>query len=378
MHHSPDAVLAEEFIFDTAPFPSCHSATLCETGDGLLAAYFGGTHERHPDVQIYLSRKNDGRWGEPVAVADGVLPGDLPRQPTWNPVLFQPSNGPLMLFYKVGPSPKDWWGMVKTSDDAGRSWSDASRLPDGIYGPIKNKPIELPDGTIISPCSVEKIEDADDDGLRAAAAAGNAAASTSASKLPVPPRRPGPAGWFVYFEISTDGGRTWTATDEICPPNRNGNADAIRAIQPSILVHSPTHLRAIGRTKSKRLFTVESHDAGRTWGPLGLLDLPNCNSGTDAVTLADGRHLVVYNHSDTEKIRYPLNVAISDDAQNWNAAAILDTEPPGQYSYSAVIQGRDGTVHIAYTWKRQKMKYVALDPKRLVPRSFDQGKWPER
>lgn len=376
MHHSPDAVLVSEFIYETAPFPSCHSATLCETDDGLLAAYFGGTHERHPDVEIYLSRRKDGRWGEPISIANGVLYGDLPRQPTWNPVLFQPSTGPLMLFYKVGPSPKDWWGMVKTSDDHGRTWSDATRLPDGVYGPIKNKPIELPDGTIISPCSVEKIEDSDDDGLRAAAAAGKATGRRPAASLPVPPRRPGPAGWFVYFEISTDGGRTWTATDEIRPPAVGVGEDAIRAIQPSVLVHSPTHLRAIGRTKSKRLFSIESHDAGRTWGRLNLLDLPNCNSGTDAVTLADGRHLVVYNHSDTEKVRYPLNVAVSNDAQQWHAAAILDAEPPDQYSYPAVIQGRDGIVHIAYTWKRQKMKYVALDPARLQGPSIANGVWP--
>lgn len=385
MHHSPDAVLASEFIFDAAPFPSCHSATLCETDDGLLAAYFGGTHERHPDVEIYLSRRKDGRWGDPTAVADGVLPGGLPRQPTWNPVLFQPTNGPLMLFYKVGPSPKDWWGMVKTSDDHGHTWSDAVRLPDGIYGPIKNKPVELPDGTIVSPCSVEKIEDADDDGLRAAKAAKGeeqavgsekAKSTPNSAPLPVPPRRPGPAGWFVYFEISTDGGRSWAATDEIRAVASPGSDDAIRAIQPSILVHSPTHLRAIGRTKSKRMFSVESHDAGRTWGPLSLLDLPNCNSGTDAVTLADGRYLVVYNHSDTEKVRYPLNVAISHDAQNWKATAVLDADPPGQYSYPAVIQGRDGTVHIAYTWKRQKMKYVALDPSRLVTRELHGGQWP--
>ena len=374
MHDSPDAILAADFIFDAAPFPSCHAATLCETDDGLLASYFGGQHERHPDVLIYVSRRLNGTWGEPVPVADGMQSGDKPRQPTWNPVLFQPTGGPLMLFYKVGPSPKDWWGMVKTSDDAGRTWSDAVRLPDGIYGPIKNKPIELPDGTLVSPCSVEKIEDADDDGLRAARAAG-ASAGGAAGPIDIPPRRPGPAGWFTYFERSTDGGRTWTATDEIRPPG--DPATAIRAIQPSLLIHSPTHLQAIGRTRSKTMFTVESNDAGRTWGAMSLLDLPNCNSGTDAVTLADGRHLLVYNHSDTEKVRYPLNVAISNDGHTWHAAAVLDTEPPGQYSYPAVIQGRDGTVHIAYTWKRQKMKYVALDPAKLVLAPLGNDAWPD-
>ena len=373
MHHSPEAILAEEFIYESAPFPSCHAATLCETDDGLLASYFGGQHERHPDVLIYVSRRKDGEWGEPMPVADGIQTNGGPRQPTWNPVLFQPKNGPLMLFYKVGPSPKDWWGMVKSSDDAGRTWSDAARLPDGIYGPIKNKPIELPDGTIISPCSVEKIEDADDDGLRAAraGAVSNPESVLATGPITVPPRRPGPAGWFVYFEISTDGGKTWAATEEIRPP------EEMKAIQPSILIHSPTHLQAIGRTQANwRLFSVESLNAGRTWGPMTLLDLPNNNSGTDAVTLQDGRHLLVYNHSNTNKVRYPLNVAISNDGRAWQAAAVLDAEGPEQYSYPAVIQGRDGTVHIAYTWKRRKMKYVALDPGKLKLRPIPDAVWP--
>lgn len=373
MHDSPDAILAAEFIYDTATFPSCHSATLCETDDGLLAAYFGGTHERHPDVEIYLSRRKDGRWGEPVSIADGILPNGGPRQPTWNPVLFQPKNGPLFLFYKVGPSPKDWWGMVKTSQDHGHTWSEAQRLPDGIYGPIKNKPIELPDGTIISPTSVEKIEDADDDGLRSAGQAAKPASSSTAdgAPVPVPPRRPGPPGWFVYFEISQDSGKTWSTTDEIRPESE------IKAIQPSILIHSPTHLQAIGRTQANwQLYTVESRDGGRTWGEITLLDLPNNNSGTDAVTLQDGRHLLVYNHSDTNKVRYPLNVAISADGKTWQAAAVLDREGPEQYSYPAVIQGRDGTVHIAYTWKRRKMKYVALDPAKLELKPILNSEWP--
>jgi len=39
------------------------------------------------------------------------------RYPTWNPVLFQPKSGPLMLFYKVGPSPSAWWGMVMSLEN---------------------------------------------------------------------------------------------------------------------------------------------------------------------------------------------------------------------------------------------------------------------
>jgi predicted neuraminidase len=256
-----------------------------------------------------------------MKVADGIQ-SDGSRQPCWNPVLFRPAGGPLMLFYKVGPSPSTWWGMVKTSDDEGLTWGDAARLPDGILGPIKNKPVQLPSGEILSPSSTE-----------------------------------GEGGWRVHFERSADGGKTWSATPPVA------SSHGIGGIQPSILIHSATELQAIGRTRSSRLFETWSNDAGRSWSPLALTPLPNPSSGTDAVTLQDGRHLLVYNHSAVKKVRYPLNIAISEDGKDWLAGPTLEDEPIGQYSYPAAICGQDGLVHVAYTWRRLRMKYAALDPR---------------
>ena len=146
--------VVSEFIFKSAPFPSCHASTIVETKSGqLLAAWFGGTSEGHPDVGIWLSRQVNGQWTAPVEVANG-LQADGTRHPCWNPVLFQPKDGPLMLFYKVGPNPRSWWGLLRTSDDDGRNWSAARRLPEGILGPIKNKPVQLANGDIL--CSVEQ------------------------------------------------------------------------------------------------------------------------------------------------------------------------------------------------------------------------------
>lgn len=351
-------VLRSQFLYESAPFPSCHAATLAESRRGIVAAFFGGTHERHPDVCIWISHLQEQRWTEPVNVADGVQP-DGSRQPTWNPVLFQPRDGPLMLFYKVGPNPRQWWGMVKTSDDGGLTWSDGLRLPDGILGPIKNKPVQLPNGDILSPTSLELEADPNDD------------ANPSAVPNDAPSAPRAETGWHVYFERSTDGGRTWSSTPWV------QHDRWVKAIQPSILIHSPTTLQALGRTKSGRMFSTRSSDAGSTWSKLELIDLPNCNSGTDAVTLQDGRHLLVYNHSRTEKIRYPLNVAVSRDGIAWEGAAVLETEPPGQYSYPAVIQAADGLVHVAYTWKRLRIKHVVLDAARLSPVPIEAGVWPE-
>jgi predicted neuraminidase len=326
---------ASEFIYESASFPACHASTIVETADGLVVAWFGGTHERHPDVGIWVSHLENGQWSAAVEVADGVESVTV-RYPTWNPVLFQPKDGPLLLFYKVGPSPAEWWGMVKTSDDGGHTWSEAKRLPDGILGPIKNKPVQLADGTIISPSSTEFD------------------------------------GWRVHFETSTDVGKSWQAS----PPVNDGTT--IRAIQPSILIYPGNRLQAIGRTRSQGIFEVWSEDGGKTWGKMGLTSLPNPSSGTDAVTLADGRQLLVYNHNPNYKGRSPLNVAVSEGGKNWQAALVLeDDQGENGYSYPAVIQTKDGKVHITYTWRRERIKHVVVDPAKLVLRPLVDGKWPQ-
>ena len=326
-HQNP--IVKSEFIFATAPFPSCHASTIAETKSGLIAAWFGGTAERNPDVCIYVSRKESGKWSPPVAVADGVGFATN-RLPTWNPVLFQPKSGPLLLFYKVGPSPATWWGMLTTSADEGKTWSKPVRLPNGILGPIKNKPVQLANGDLLSPTSVE-----------------------------------GEGGWRVHFERSSDFGKTWTAT----PPVNDGKE--IGAIQPSILFHANGKLQSIGRTKNDKLFEVWSDDNGATWGKMNLMNLPNPNSGTDAVTLHDGRQLLVYNHNtrtgSNNKGRSPLNVAISNDGSDWKPALVLENNPdaPSGFAYPAVIQTSDGLVHITYTWERQRIKHVTVDPAKL-------------
>ena len=221
-----------EFVFESAPFASAHASTIVETRDGLVAAWFGGTREGASDVGIWLSRRVNGKWTAPVEVATGVQP-DGTRYPTWNPVLFELRQGELTLFYKVGPTPRGWWGMVRTSRDGGRTWSDADRLPDGILGPIKNKPVRLSDGTILAPSSTETPET--------------------------------PSTWRVHFERSGDGGKTWQVAR---PPSSTGDGTPIEAIQPSILLHADGRLQAIGRTRSGRVFETWSADRGQMWTPV--------------------------------------------------------------------------------------------------------------
>jgi predicted neuraminidase len=329
-------IVRSEFLFDSAPFPSVHASTIVDTKGGLVAAWFGGTGEGAADVGIWVSRQVGDTWTPPTEVATGVQP-DGTRHPCWNPVLFVMPDGMLSLFYKVGPTPRTWWGMQRVSRDLGSTWGEARRLPDGVLGPVKNKPVQLADGTIVSGSSTE----------------------SDAS----------PSVWRVHFELSTDQGRTWSLVRPAAA-TEGGEHDVI---QPSVLQHRDGTLQAIGRSRSGRIFETRSTDSGRTWSPVTLTPLPNPNAGTDALTLRDGRYLVVYNH--TPKGRTPLNVALSKDGAAWDAALVLEREP-GEYSYPAVIQAADGLVHITYTWKREKIRHVVVDPARLKGTPMADGLWP--
>ncbi|MEO8239522.1 MAG: exo-alpha-sialidase [Flavobacterium sp.] len=336
-----EGIVSEEFIFETASYPSCHAATIAETTKGdLVASWFGGTNEKDPDVGIWVSKRKNGKWTEGVEVANGVMK-EGPRLPTWNPVLYQIPKGDILLFYKIGPSPSEWWGMIIRSSDGGETWSKPEKMPDGFLGPIKNKPVLLPNGTLLSPSSIE-----------------------------------GKDGWRLRMESTPDFGKTWIMGNEI-----SSGKDTISAIQPSILFHKGKKIQAIGRTRNRHLFSTFSDDFGKTWSDISLLNMPNNNSGTDAVTMKNGQHALIYNHvwpnEDQNKgIRSPLNIAISKDGINWDASLVLEDSRIGQYSYPAIIQGSDGMLHCVYTWRRQRIKYVKIDPSKLVSFPMVNGVWP--
>jgi predicted neuraminidase len=330
-----DGYLKEELIFpiDKRPTPQCHASTLAETPSGLVAAWFGGTREKNPDVGIWISRQEDGTWSTPLEVADGIQNDSL-RYPCWNPVLFQVPDGPLLLFYKVGPDPRQWWGEMKSSVDQGRTWSDHRKLGEStlghLIGPVKNKPILLEDGTLLCPSSTEKIEN-------------------------------GEVYWKVHFEMTKDLGVTWRV---VGPINDGIEFDAI---QPSILTYMDGSMQILCRTMQNFVSESWSFDGGETWSLMKATGLPNPSAGTDAVSLKDGRQLLVYNHSDSGKNspgREILNVAISSDGESWKPVMTLENQK-GEYSYPAVIQTSDGLVHITYTYNRRSVKHVVIDPLKI-------------
>lgn len=328
------AVLKTEYIYNAkdVPFPSCHASTIVESNEGLIAAWFGGTDEKNPDVGIWVSRFIDGKWSIPVEAANGVQNKDL-RYPSWNPVLFKKDNGEIVLYYKVGPDPRSWWGLFKTSKDNGKTWSSKNKIPDNLLGPIKNKPVRLPNGNILYPTSFET-----------------------------------PKKWNIYLETSTQDLKNW---GKINIDNNNLNS-----IQPSILFYEDGKMQLLCRSKNKKINQSWSKDKGKTWSAVAPTTLPNNNSGIDAVTLANGMQLLVFNP--IIRGRNKLAVAVSKDGVNWNAAILLenDSKKSAEYSYPAVIQTKDGLVHITYTWNRELIKHVLIDPSKIKSKAIVNSKWP--
>lgn len=332
-------ILKDEFIFERAVFPESHASTIAETDDGLIAAWFGGTKEGYKDVCIWTSRLVKNKWTTPVKVADGVL-NDTVRYPCYNPVLYYTPEKELLLFFKIGPNVAGWTGWMIRSKDNGKTWGPREALPEGFLGPVKNKPV-LVNGVLICPSSTEKT------------------------------------GWKFHLEYTRDWGRTWTKSAPLNDPK------IITGIQPSLLQYKDGRMQLLGRSMNRTVNEVWSIDGGKTWSAMQPAALPNNNSGTDAVTLKDGRQLIVYNHVKPDSslprgkgARTPLNVALSKDGKSWYASLILEDSPVSQYSYPSVIQTRDGKVHVVYTWRRERIKHVVIDPAKLEGKAIMNEEWP--
>ena len=323
--------------------PSCHAATIVEAAPGaLLAAWFAGSYEGHPDVAIWLARYQNGVWGEPVVVADEL------EVSHYNPLLFRDRTGALWLFYKIGLSVPTWTGMYRQSHDGGHTWSAPAMLPAGLIGPAKNKPITLSNGDILCGTSHETW-----------------------------------GSWACWVEASSDGGRNWTQHGPIVAPGSGryeAGSDAVVSavwdeasgrlvlprhfagvIQPALWEYVPGHVKMLMRSTQRVgcVCAATSDDYGRTWSPSERVAIPNPNSGLDAVRLQDGRIVLACNP--VQEGRTPLSVLVSyDNGTTWPRRLDLETGA-GEYSYPAIIQAADGQVHVAATHRRERIMHYVFE-----------------
>ncbi|HEY1188611.1 MAG TPA: sialidase family protein [Gemmata sp.] len=306
------------FIFEKAPFPSCHASTLVEREAGkLMAAWFGGKAEGAKDVEIWASTFNGKTWSKPEVL------GTEPGQPCWNPVLFKTAKGTLFLWYKAGPKPDNWTGYVRTSADSGKTWSKPEMMPSTHVGPVRAKPIQLTNGTILAGTSWESYRN-----------------------------------WVPFVDRSADEGKTWKRSNPFPVPGR------FNQIQPTLFETKDGRIVALMRSSNPRaICRAESKDGGATFSAAEETNLANPSAGIDCVKTAAGDVFLIYNPNAI--LRTPISLARSaDDGKTWKKVADLETEP-GEYSYPAIIESSAGTLEITYTWKRTHIKHQSFDPKKF-------------
>lgn len=317
----PIKTITRDFIFgDTRPFAQCHASTLVRAADNqFLVAWFGGTHEKHDDVGIWLSKGTPGNWSTPMQVAK------IRFDPHWNPVLHRTVNNDIILFFKVGKIIDEWQTWFIISNDNGVTWSQPHELVKGDRGgrgPVRNKIIVLADGTWLAPASNE---------LK-----GN---------------------WNAFVDRSSDNGKTWTATPFLSYSKDSISEEGI--IQPTLWQSAGGDVHMLLRSSAGVICRSDSKDNGLTWSPVYKTKLPNPNSGIDLTQLSDGTLALLYNRSGKNwGPRWPLAVTVSwDDGKSWTTSLDIEKGKEGdEFSYPAIVQYGD-TLFATYTWNRQRIAF---------------------
>ncbi|MDP4286119.1 MAG: sialidase family protein [Bacteroidota bacterium] len=315
-----DSLPDKEFLFgDHQPFPECHASTIIHLPDGsFLAAWFGGTEEKNDDVAIWMTKGKPGHWESPFEVAK------INNDPHWNPVLFRAPDGRIHLFFKVGKEIPKWETWTKTSDDEGKSWSEAKELvknDHGGRGPVRNKMIVLSNGTWLAGASNEL-------GL-----------------------------WNSFFDRSDDHGKTWQATPYLTIDRTEIKGKG--TIQPTLWESAPGQVHALLRSSAGIICRSDSKDYGKTWSPIYKTSLPNPNSGIDVAKMPDGTLILAYNPTGKDwGSRGKLALAISfDNGKTWPKKIDLENgNVDDEYSYPAIISFGD-SIAVTYTWNRKKIAF---------------------
>lgn len=304
---------------------SCHSSTIAALPNGeLFATWFAGSGEGEDDVAIWSAYKSpDQSWraGRLFKIREGTSTGSQYGKkdyPHWNPVVAH-YGGQLNLFFKVGPSPRNWWTYLSTLKDDKNEWSKPKKVN---FGPVKNKPILMSDGNMVCGHSTE-------DNYK----------------------------WKSYIQIFSQDNQHIGTSDITVPKD-------VGLIQPTIWESAePGHIHAMMRSNVGLIYRADSDDFGRTWTKAYPTNMPNNNSGIDVIY--DRRRellLMVWNPIWSPAIsarrRGILSIVGShDNGYTWHESLKPNLEwDAGEYSYPAIIE-KDGDYHITHTWNRTNIAY---------------------
>ncbi|WP_153145076.1 exo-alpha-sialidase [Dechloromonas sp. H13] len=304
--------------------PSAHAAALAELADGrIAAAWFAGTREGAADVAVWFATR-DGTWSAPQAIATRESTAAETRayvRKVGNPVLYA-EGGRLHLWF-VSVALGGWAGSSlnhAVSGDGGTSWSPPTKLPTSPFLNISTlgraPPVALADGGLGLPVYHEFV-----------------------------------AKHGEWLRLAADG----RILDKV-----RMAADR-RTLQPAVAVFDRHHALAIlrdGGPGPGRIRVATSADGGQHWPAAAALPLPNPNSSVALLRLQSGRLLIAGNGAGN---RNQLLLWVSDDAgQTWRLARTVESDPDElvEFSYPALLQARDGRIHLAYTWRRQGIKHA--------------------
>ena len=324
----------------------------CPNGDLLVSWYRGSGERTADDVAVFGARKKAGsdKWSEAFLLAD------TPGFPDCNTTMFVDKDGKLWLFWPVILA-NSWESCLthyRVSSDYQKEGSPKWEWQAII--PLKPKDFEevmlrefaawkktitggsaLP-GDLADEYMKKKVGDKLLSRLGWQPRCKPIALASGRILLPLYSDTYN-AG---IMAISDDGGKTWTASQPLA---------GFGSIQPAVLERKDGSVVAYMRENGvfKKIRVAESKDGGVTWGTVGATDLPNPGSGLDAVRLASGNWLLIYN--DTLKGRNSLAVSLSDDeGKTWKWTRHIEKEVTGSYHYPAVIQAKDGGIHAVYSY----------------------------
>ncbi|QFY63465.1 glycosyl hydrolase (plasmid) [Rhizobium grahamii] len=354
-----------------------HAANLAFLPDGTLTCvWFGGTMEGMGDISIYMSRLAPGatRWSQPEKMSDD------PAKSEQNPLIFNAPDGKVWLLYTSQTAGNQDGSVVKCriSSDGGATFGEAYVLCEAPGTFVRQPIIVNKAGTWLLPI------------FRCVGLPGE--------------RWTGDVDTAGVL-ISRDQGKNWLMTEV---------PDSIGAVHMNIVSLDGDDLVAFYRNRfSESVLSSRSSDGGEHWSAPKPIDLPNNNSSIQAAGLKNGAIAMVYNHSNasmsdarrqslydeiegeeepeaapTQAIdrrkavwgvpRAPLSLAFSTDG-GWTFPQRRDLDTGDGYclsnnskdsvnrefSYPSVIQGADGTLHVAYTYYRRAIKYVRLSPEAI-------------
>jgi len=311
-----------------------HAASQVELPDGrVMGFWYGGSREGAQDVAIYqaIFDPQSRKWSEQTAVvtrAQTLAAYGGYAKKIGNAVATIDRDYTLWLFYV---NTLGGWATssinVITSKDLGITWSEPVRLVASSFFNlsylVKGAPVLLADGSIGLP---------------------------------------------VYHELGGKFSEWLHVGLDKQVSGKSRITSGRNAIQPSIVPLSDQYAMAFMRDSAERARRVHvsfTENGAKTWSSAYTIPVKNPNASVAVQRISEKELIMVFN--DDEEERHNLTLAYSSDAgKNWRNIATLEDEQgvvpteakEREYSYPYLLQTRDQTIHLLYTWHTTHIKHL--------------------